>query len=251
VLYQLGIVLRIEGKIWDALEVHQRLIDQFPTDANAQHIYANDQTVLGVPDKSIVTLEQLISQYPERMNYRVSYGNALNKMGRYTESITVINEVLEDNPYVVDAILALAEANMGLMQTQNWIAAATQAYQLNPENPVVNLWMHDVYLHTGELEESFKYLQQSLTIQPNFFLAHIAMGNFYWQTQQEDLAHKWLESASVIASWSGHAQGMLAQFMAETGRGKLNWKLLENEALALPYGRLPYHLENSIKKMIH
>lgn len=44
---------------------------------------------------------------------------------------------------------------------------------------------------------------------------------------------------------SGHAQGMLAQFMAETGRGKLNWKLLENEALALLYGRLPYHLDRT------
>jgi tetratricopeptide (TPR) repeat protein len=242
VLYQLGIVLRQESQIWEALAIHSHLVEKFPGDPDARHVLANSRIVLGRVDLALPELDQLISQFPDRINYHISYSRALNRMGRYTESIATINEVLKHKPYAVDPLLCLAEANQKLIRSDQWIAAALKAYQFVPNRAVVRLWMHQVCLEEGKFEEAFDHLRKALEIHPRFFQAHVAVGSFYWNAKREDLAHRWFESAYQIAPWDGYAQGMLAQFQAETGRGVPDLERLQSEALALPYGRLPYYL---------
>lgn len=242
VLYQLGIVLRREAEIWGAIAAHSRLVEKFPEDPDARHVLANDRIVLGYPDKALPELKQLIGQFPSQMNYRISYASCLNKMGRYTESIAVLNEVLAQKPLSVNALIFLAEANQGLIRPDQWTAAARKAYELDPNSAVVNLLMHDVCLEEANFEQALEHLQRALESHPRFFQAQVAMGSFYWNANDEDVAQEWFELANKIAPWDGQVQGMLAQFQAETEEGIPKIEDLENEALAVPYGRLPYYL---------
>ena len=242
VLYQLGIVLRREADIWGAIATHSRLLEKFPDDPDARHVLANDRIVLGYPSEAFPELKQLIEQFPSQMNYRISYASCLNKMGQYTESIAVLNEVLEQKPLSVDALIFLAEANQGLIRPNQWTAAAIKAYELDKNSALVNLWMHDVCLEEANFEAALAHLKRALEIHPRFFQAQVAMGSFYWNAEREDVALEWFELANKIAPWDGQVQGMLAQFHSETDRGLANIELLENEALAVPYGRLPYYL---------
>ncbi|MBD2770385.1 tetratricopeptide repeat protein [Hymenobacter sp. BT664] len=250
VLYQLGIVLRAEAEIWGAFAAHSSLVKKFPADPNARHVLANDHIVLGYPDKALPELKQLIGQFPSQMNYRISYADCLNKMGRYTESIAVLNEVLEQDPLWVDALISLAEANQGLRRPNQWTAAARKAYELDPDSAGVHLLMHDVCLAEANFEQALRHLQRALESHPRCFKAQVAMGSFYWNGNDEDGAREWFELANKIAPWDGQVQGMLAQFQAENEGGipdetegdipKI--ELLENEALTVPYGGLPYYL---------
>jgi tetratricopeptide (TPR) repeat protein len=250
VLYQLGIVLRAEAEIWGALAAHSSLVKKFPEDPDARHVLANDHIVLGYPDKALPELKQLIGQFPRHMNYRISYAGCLNKMGRYTESIAVLNEGLEQKPLSVDSLICLAEANQGLRRLNQWTAAARKAYELDPNSAVVNLLMYNVYLEEANFKQALEHLQRALESHPRFFKAQVAMGSFYWNANDEDVAQEWFELANKIAPWDGEVQGMLAQFQAETQGGipaeteggipKI--ELLENEALTVPYGGLPYYL---------
>jgi tetratricopeptide (TPR) repeat protein len=242
VLYQLGIVLRAEAEIWGAFAAHLSLVKKFPEDPDARHVLANDRIVRGYPDKALPELKQLIGQFPSQMNYRISYARCLNKMGRYTESIAVLNEVLEQDPLWVDALIFLAEANQGLIRPNQWTAAARKAYELAPDSAVVNLLMHDVCLEEANFEQALEHLQRALESHPRFFKAQVAMGSFYWNANDEDVAQEWFELANKIAPWEGQVKGMLAQFQAETQRGVPDIEHLEPEALTVPYERLPYYL---------
>ena len=242
VLYQLGIVLRNEAMIWRALTVHTRLVERFPDDASAQHVLANDYTFLGRPEKALPILEQLCAAHPKQTNYQLSYGQTLNKLGRFTAAIQTLSAVLKDKPRSVDTLLFLAEAHQGLLNLDQWAALVKQAYGLSDRSANVQLQMHNVLMYEGATERALGHLQQALKIHPRFFQAHIAMGSYYWETDRADQAQQWFESALEIASWNGKAMGMLAQFQAETGRGKPDLDVLEDEATTMPYSRLPFLL---------
>lgn len=242
VLYQLGVTLRDESDIWGALAQHTRMVELYPHNRAGRFVLAMDNTLLGRPDLALPEVEAVLVADPDRPFYRLGHGAILNRLGRHTEAIGVLRAVLDEGYLLVDAWLELAEAYRGLQQTAAWVEAVRGGKALDADHPAVQVWLYDVALVEGRPQEGPSHLQRALELHPRFFRAHIGIGTFAWNAGDLDAAEAWLESAVQIAPWDGRAQGVLAQFRAETGRGQLDLERLETEALAMPYGRLPFYL---------
>jgi len=242
VMYQLGVTLREEADIWGALAQHTRMVELYPHNRAGRFALAMDNSLVGRPDLALPEVEAVVAGDPDRLLYRVGYGAVLNRLGRYTEAIDVLRAVIDEGTLLVDAWLELAEAYRGLQQTTAWVEAVRGGEALDADSPAVQVWLYDVALVEGRPQEGPAHLQLALELHPRFFRAHIALGTFAWNAGDHNAAQVWLESAVQIAPWDGRAQGVLAQFRAETGRGHLDLERLEGEALAMPYGRLPFYL---------
>ncbi|MGH2557552.1 MAG: tetratricopeptide repeat protein [Thermomicrobiales bacterium] len=251
VLYELGIGLRQQASIWRAMATHERFREHLPDDPRGELALANDLTVLGRPDKALPELEALRQSAPDDVAYAVSHARALNRMGRYTEALSILDDVLTRDPEVVDAYTAAAEANLGLDRTAAWIDAATKAFDIDPASPMSHFWMHKVRLEENRVTDAAEHLDRALTTHRRYVEAQVALASLFWRLGELDEAEEWFASAALIASWDGQAIGMQAQFQASTGRGEPDFTQLEHDALAMPFGRLPFYLGRIYLSVTH
>jgi len=102
----------------------------------------------------------------------------LYKKGRYEESADMLAALLSqnrDNHHESMVLLARACANLGkLDDAEKWCKQAVNAEKLNP---VLHYLLATIYHEQGYLKESIKSHRQALYLNPEFVLAHFALGN--------------------------------------------------------------------------
>jgi chemotaxis protein methyltransferase CheR len=153
---------------------------------------------------------------------------SLYEKGRYEESAQELSKVLskdqnEDNGFLLTpesmALMAKALANLGkLDQAKTWCEQAIHAEKLQPAHYYL---LATIYQEQGHLGECMKSLKQTLYLDPEFVLAHFALGSFTKKRGKRDDSRKHLENArSLLLSMDPgdvlpHSDGMTAGRLRE------------------------------------
>lgn len=126
------------------------------------------------------------------------YGEALTLYGkgRYEESANMLAALLSqdrDNHHESMVLLARACANLGkLDDAEKWCKQAVNAEKLNP---VLHYLLATIYHEQGHLKESIKSHRQALYLDPEFVLAHFALGNLLQKLDRFNESGKHFENA--------------------------------------------------------
>lgn len=125
--------------------------------------------------------------------------------GRYDESAEKFTALLshsrsDDNTFLLepDAMVLLAKslANLGrLDEAKRWCEQAIHAEKLNPSNYYL---LATIYQEQERLKESMKSLRQALYLDPEFVLAHFALGNLAKTQGMPNESRKHLENARSL-----------------------------------------------------
>ncbi|PXF59270.1 MAG: chemotaxis protein CheR [Deltaproteobacteria bacterium] len=127
------------------------------------------------------------------------YGEALTlyEKGHYEKSADMLAVLLSqgrDNHHESVVLLARACANLGkLDDAEKWCKQAV----INAEklNPVLHYLLATIYHEQGHLKESIKSHRQALYIDPEFVLAHFALGNLLQKLGRFNESGKHFENA--------------------------------------------------------
>lgn len=153
---------------------------------------------------------------------------SLYEKGRYEESVQELSKVLSndqrgDNGFLLTpesmALMAKALANLGkLDQAKTWCEQAIHAEKLQPAHYYL---LATIYQEQGDLGECMKSLKKTLYLDPEFVLAHFALGSFTKKGDKRNESRKHLENArSLLLSMDSedvlpHSDGMTAGRLRE------------------------------------
>jgi chemotaxis protein methyltransferase CheR len=118
--------------------------------------------------------------------------NLLLPLCRAVESIT--------SPSTINAqgfsLLARAYANQGLLSdAQHW---GEQAIHNDQSNPTLQYTLATIFLAQERTSDAIRALREALSLNPNFGLAHFALGNLLQQQQRHEEAGYHLASALAV-----------------------------------------------------
>jgi tetratricopeptide (TPR) repeat protein len=234
--------LRLDYRAAEALNASLRLIERVQDDPRAQVVHARALIDTDQPNKALPILSQLTVAHPEGAEYWVSLGRAMVRMGRFSEADQLARKVIENLPRHTTAHLVLAAANHGLLRDAEWMAATLKAHELDPGGPQPLLWMAKIGERSEDAEREKRYLLAALAAQPRLVEAHVQLGSLLWRDGDLAAAERAFLEALSAAPLDGMAQGMMATFRVDTGRGETDLHALEHVAEQRPYSRLAFYL---------
>jgi tetratricopeptide (TPR) repeat protein len=106
-----------------------------------------------------------------RANVLYNLGYALGALGKIDSAIVYFDAAVAVNPGLMEGWLNLGSAHFARKDFAVAKRAFLRAAQLNPQSDIVTYNLALVHVATGELTEAREYVEQCLTIRPDFPLA--------------------------------------------------------------------------------
>ncbi len=124
---------------------------------------------------------------------------------------------LELNPNLAFGYLVLAGSLAEAGRVDEAIAAVKRARQIDPVSPPISAIGGTLLLAMGRQPEALEYLQHALELNPDFFLAHLFLGDFYLRQQKYAEALAELDAAVTGSRGNSEAVSTRAYVWAITG----------------------------------
>ena len=170
---------------------------------------------------------------PEEEVYQGAF--KLYEKGQYEETVKRLTELLSHDrkraavshfkPASM-ALLSRAFANLGkLDKARTWGSLAVNSEKLNPYYYYL---LATICLEQGDLKESMKLFKQALYLDPEFVLAHFALGNLTQQEGKLSESKKHLQNVLSLLKSMGpenivpHSDGITAGWLAEVVKSTIN-----------------------------
>jgi len=173
----MGIVLKDQGKLEEAIEAYNEALAIKPN-------YADACYNMGVTLEEQGKLEEAIEAYNKALSLKPDYAEAYNNMGivlkdqgKLEESIEAYNKALSIKPDYADACY-----NMGVtLEEQGKLEEAIEFYNkalaIKPDHAVAYNNMGIILKDQGKLEESMEAYNKAIAIKPDYADAYYNMGN--------------------------------------------------------------------------
>jgi protein O-mannosyl-transferase len=172
----LGVALEKAGKISEAMEQFEHLLQMNPDDA-AGHLNLGDAL------RRMGRFQEAIGQYEKALRVAPGYTKALYglgltlwSMGHLPEAIDRYEEALRIDPNFTQAHVNLGIALSQVGSNQDALAHFSEALRLRPDSPEVHCNLGFFLLQVGKLPEAVEHFEQALRIKPDYVQAHFNLG---------------------------------------------------------------------------
>ncbi len=178
--------LTSEGKLTEALDIYQELLDKDPEQIDILHACA--------------ILQAKLTRYPEAL-----------------ASIKKAIDLAKD-----DASLYNSQGNIFLRQSQldQAKSAYQKAIQLKPHYAIPYNNLGNCYYRQHDLSKAEEYYQKALAIDPNYTDAHYNLGILFTQSGKTEQAIAALKKTLTLKPQHARANGQLAKIYLEQGETK-------------------------------
>jgi protein O-mannosyl-transferase len=216
----LGMVLRKQGKIPEAIAHYEQALQLNPT-------YALAHNNLGVALKQMGKIEEAMQQYEQALQLKPDYaeardnlGNALRATGRVTEAVEQYEQVLRLQPDSAEAHYNLAIALGQQGKIEDAIGHYKQALRINPDFFEARCNLGGILMRQGRIPEAFEQYNEAVGIRPDSAEAHNNLAIALVQQGKLEEAIKHYEQALHIRPDYPEAQNGLAWQLATLGPGE-------------------------------
>jgi protein O-mannosyl-transferase len=167
-LNNLGIVLRNEGKIPEAIELYRESLRYDPD-------FPETHNNLGVALKQEGKLDEAIAEYnialrlkPDYADARNDLGNALRAQGNLPQAIEQYDLAIQDEPEFAEAYFNLAIAYAQEGKSDQAIAAYQQAIGIDPDYFEARCNLGLLLAESNHLPEAIEQYAEAVRIRPHF-----------------------------------------------------------------------------------
>ena len=173
---QLLINLYSQGKLKQALEQANILLEQFSSSIFLHNICGGVYKGLGQLDDSVAAYNKTLTIKPNHADAHFNKGNALKEQGKLEEAIKAYKKVLAIKPD------HNAYLNMGVaLKEQGKLEEAIKAYKkvlaIKPDHYDAHFNIGNALKKQGMLEEAIEAYNKALTIKPDYADVHCNIGN--------------------------------------------------------------------------
>ncbi|HEY9151885.1 MAG TPA: tetratricopeptide repeat protein, partial [Anaerolineales bacterium] len=91
------------------------------------------------------------------------------KNGKYKKALELYKLALQENPNNAEALAGLALTHVYLKENDSAFARATEAIQLDPNQPLAHIALASVYFSKGQLEQYKEEVERAFALQPFFY----------------------------------------------------------------------------------
>ncbi|MGA2180625.1 MAG: tetratricopeptide repeat protein [Verrucomicrobiota bacterium] len=173
----LGILLKNQGRIEEAMELYHKSIQINPN--NSEALY-NLGIALAAKDR----FDEAIESFRQALRINPNYADALNNLGatlaakgRFDEAIENYQKAIQINPNFYDALYNLGVALAARGRFDEAIENYRQAIRINPNNSEALYNLGNALAARGRFDEAIENYRQAIRINPNNSEALNNLGN--------------------------------------------------------------------------
>ncbi len=174
--YELGNLLRMQGRLEEAIASYRRALQLRPDDfrsLNNLGLALKDQ---GNVEEAIACFRQVLQLRPDDAAPYNNLGIALRDQGRTDEALACYRQALQRAPHS-----PLPHHNMGtaLQDQGRWdeaVACCRRALELKPDFAEAHNNLANAFLATGKLDEAVACYRRALELKPDYAEAHNNLG---------------------------------------------------------------------------
>ncbi len=169
--FQLGNVLKIQGKLAEAIESYQQALNLKPDYAEALNNLGNAFYEQGKLAEAIASYRRALQLNSNHVEIYNNLGNALQEEGKLQEAVVSFQQALQLKPDYTDAHYNLANTLKNQGKLQESIACYQRAIQLNPNLEKTHNNLGNAWQDQGKSHEAIASYQQALQLNPNYKVA--------------------------------------------------------------------------------
>ena len=194
----LGVVLKAQGKIDDAIEAFTKAVVLNSNYAGMHHNLGNALRDKGKMDEAIDAFAKALSINPNYVEAYYNLGVALYAQGKLDEAIEAFMKALSLNPQHADIYYYLGLALQNRGENDEAIEAYTRALSLNPNYAEAYNNLGVALFNKGEIHQAIEVFIKALSIDPNYADAYYNLGNALQDTHKIDHAITAYEKALLL-----------------------------------------------------
>jgi tetratricopeptide (TPR) repeat protein len=141
---------------------HAKAVSQHaPTNAQAQHTWANVLVAQGDDAGALPHFQAAIQSDPDNPQIRAEYGSALVTLGRFAEAIPQLDQALEHDFASGIAHRLLGKAYLGLGDINRAIIEENTALEINPSDSAARMQKGDAEVKAGKYKDAIETYAQA------------------------------------------------------------------------------------------
>jgi protein O-mannosyl-transferase len=175
-LIDLGVALEREGRIPEAMERFEHVLEIKPDDPSGHLNLGDALRRMGHMKEAIEQYEKALRVEPNYTKAYYGLGLTLWSMGRSREAISQYQEALRIDPDFVEAHVNLGIALAQVGDNQEALAHFTEALRLQPDSPEVHCNLGYALFLMGKVQEAIDHYEEALRFKPDYPDAHFNLG---------------------------------------------------------------------------
>lgn len=176
----LGVFLKEQGRIEEAITPMQKAASLLPGDADAHSNLGVVLRILGRLEEAEASYHQALRINPDRADVHSNLAVCLTDQARFVEAIASCYEALRLGPDSAGAHINLGNALKALGRLNEATASYRQALKIRPDLAEVHSYLGATLEGLGRLDEAVVSYRRVLEIKPNDAKAHSALGYVFW-----------------------------------------------------------------------
>jgi protein O-mannosyl-transferase len=165
--YNLGLALKNQGQLDEAITHYRRAISIWPDYVEAHYNLGGAYAEEGKIGEAVAEYRRAIEIRPDDADSHNNYGSALRQMKRLDEAEGEYRRALSLRPEYLDARLNLGSLLLQRGRTADAITNLKSAADLQPNNDVVHLALGNALMKDGQAHEAAAEFNTALQIAPN------------------------------------------------------------------------------------
>jgi tetratricopeptide (TPR) repeat protein len=155
-------------KMYDEAECHfQKAVTLDPKSPEAWYGRGVVKMQLGLLDESLLNIKTAIDLSEDNTEYLYALGLVMFRKNDFASSLKIFKEVIDLDPTDCEAWLYYSEVFFNTGNLNKAIEALNVAYDLNFENPYINIRLASYHLLSGNHKKGYFYIEKAINFEPS------------------------------------------------------------------------------------
>ena len=216
--YNLGVILKIQGKLDDALQAYKSVIKIQPNHSLAHNNVGNIFKTRGMPAKAVNSYRKAIALKPDYAEAYNNMGSALNDLGKPDEAIKALDQAIKLKPNYAGAYLNLGIAFLDQKNFDCSINALNRSLSLKPDY-VEALYVKGMTLFKKQkFDDALTAFNKAISLQHDYTEAYNQKALTLGHQQKFDDAIKAIKKAMSLDAKSPLIHNNLGKILNDLGK---------------------------------
>lgn len=178
------------NRLADAIATYEKVVELDPEDKKAQDTLATLYKATGQEDEAIARKEKILERFPNDTVTMMDLGRTYYDRGENEKVINILTRLTQLEPKNIRALEYLGGAYQNLEKYPEAIGVYQRIVKLNPKDKKIYLGIATCYKFLKQFSTARRYVNKALTIDRNYGLAYITMGEIYEASAEDCISSK-------------------------------------------------------------